>query len=175
MPAQPRERKKKRLPVSPSQRVKVDCLSCALCCTYIAVGIDGPRNAKAATEILWHLYHHDVSVYCDGDDEWMVQFETRCQNLLPDNRCAIYETRPHICREYSEESCEINAEGEGLTFYAPGEFLEYLKQHRKRVYRAIADKYVPGPEHLGRAKPPARRGPKFEARFKRLRALGRSA
>ena len=177
MPAEtPRPKaNKKRLPVAEVERSPVGCLECALCCTYIAVGIDGPRNAKAATEILWHLYHRDVSIYCDGDNEWMVQFESRCRHLLADNRCAIYETRPHICRDYSEKSCEVNSEGEGMTFYTPAEFLAYLERKKKRVYRAIRDKYVPNEEHLGNGKSAPRRGPNFETRFKRLRALGQRA
>lgn len=182
MPAAPKPKPKKKLPPSASAkkhlpivaspRQQVGCLTCGLCCTYIAVGIDGPKNAKAATEILWHLYHEGVSIYQDGDDEWMVQFESRCRHLLDDNKCAIYAQRPHICREYSEVSCEVNSEGTGLTFYAPDEFLDYLASKHKRIYRAIRDTHVPPRELLSRAKPNGRRQEPFEARFARLRALG---
>jgi Fe-S-cluster containining protein len=163
---------KKRLPVVGSPRQQVGCLTCGLCCTYIAVGIDGPKSAKAASEILWHLYHEGVSIYQDGDDEWMVQFESRCRHLRDDNKCGIYEKRPHICREYSEVSCEVNAEGTGITFYAPDEFLDYLALKHKRVYRAISATHVPARELLGRVGPSGRRDEPFEARFARLRALG---
>ena len=163
---------KKRLPIVTPSRESVACLTCGLCCTYIAVGIDGPRNAKAASEILWHLYHEGVSIYRDGDDEWMVQFESRCRHLLEDNKCGIYEKRPHICREYSEVSCEVNSEGTGTTFYAPAEFLEYLEQKHKRIYRAISETHVPARELLGRAPPSGRKHEPFEARFARLRARG---
>jgi Fe-S-cluster containining protein len=163
---------KRRLPVLKPQRTAVPCLTCGLCCTYIAVGIDGPNNAKAATEILWHLYHHGVSIYRDGDNEWMVQFESRCRHLRDDNKCAIYDKRPHICREYSEVSCEVNAEDTGLTFYAPDEFLESLALKHKRIYRAIQQSHVPAAELLGRAGKSARRHEPFEARFARLRARG---
>jgi Fe-S-cluster containining protein len=162
---------KVHLPVV-AARNPVGCLTCGLCCTYIAVAIDGPISAKAATEILWHLYHDGISVYRDGDDEWMVQFESRCRHLLPDNKCAIYEQRPHICREYSEESCEVNAEGEGVTFYAPDEFLAYLEKKNKRIYKKIMDTHVPDRALLGRAAGPVRNHEPFEARFLRLRALG---
>jgi Fe-S-cluster containining protein len=155
--------------VAPPRR-QVGCLTCALCCSYIAVEIDGPDSVKAATEILWHLYHHHVSVYRDGDDDWVVQFETRCRHLLDDNKCAIYETRPHICREYSEESCEVNAEDEGQTFYTPEAFLAYLQQRNKRIYAGVRKAYMPSSEHLGAVTPPARRGPSFERRYKALRA-----
>jgi uncharacterized protein len=161
---------KVRLPVV-AERKPVGCLTCGLCCTYIAVSIDGPISAKAASEILWHLYHDGISIYRDGDDEWMVQFESRCRHLLPDNMCAIYEQRPHICREYSEESCEVNAEGEGVTFYAPDEFLNYLEQHHKRLYKKIAKTHMPDRALLGRIGPIRNHEP-FQARFLRLRALG---
>lgn len=164
---------KKRLPVVAAPlRAQVGCLTCGLCCTYIAVSIDGPISAKAASEILWHLYHEGVSIYRDGDDEWMVQFESRCRHLLVDNKCGIYDKRPHICREYSEVSCEVNSEGTGTTFYAPGEFLAYLASKRKRIYRAISQTHVPAPELLGRAGSPRRKHEPFEARFARLRAQG---
>lgn len=172
-PAKKRKKKapaKVHLPVV-AARQPVGCLTCGLCCTYIAVAIDGPINAKAASEILWHLYHDGISIYRDGDDEWMVQFESRCRHLLPDNKCAIYDQRPHICREYSEESCEVNAEGVGITFYAPDEFLVYLEQKHKRIYKAIIDTHVPPRALLGRTGPVRNHEP-FEARFQRLRALG---
>ncbi len=124
------------------------CLTCGLCCSYIAVEIDGPSSVKSATEILWHLYHHNVSVYRDNDDDWVVQFETRCRHLADDNKCAIYETRPHICREYSEQTCEVNAEDQGITFYSPEEFLAYLKGRNRRIYAAVEKRFMPGPEHL---------------------------
>jgi uncharacterized protein len=160
----------RRLPIVPAPRNQVGCLTCALCCSYIAVEIDAPSSVKSATEILWHLYHHQVSVYRDSDDDWVVQFETRCRHLLPDNKCGIYATRPHICREYSEESCEVNAEDEGTTFYTPQAFLDYLKGRSKRIYAAVAKQYMPAPEQLGPAAKPAS-GPaeSFETRFRALR------
>jgi Fe-S-cluster containining protein len=171
-PTPKRAKPKRRLPVL-AERTQVGCLTCGLCCTYIAVGIDGPTNAKSATEILWHLYHEGVSIYRDGDNEWMVQFESRCRHLLDDNKCGIYEQRPHICRDYSEVSCEVNAEGMGTTFYSPAEFLTWLGKTRKSVYRAIADTHVPSANKLGRSTGAAARAHEpFEAHFLRLRALG---
>jgi Fe-S-cluster containining protein len=161
----------RRLPLVPAPRTQVGCLTCALCCSYIAVEIDAPSSVKSATEILWHLYHHQVSVYRDSDDEWVVQFETRCRHLQADNKCGIYETRPHICREYSEDSCEVNAEDEGTTFYTPQAFLDYLQGRSKRVYAAVAKAYMPAPEQLGApTREPVRSGPSFETRFRSLRA-----
>jgi Fe-S-cluster containining protein len=165
---------KRRLPVvATAEPVKVGCLTCALCCSYIAVEIDAPRSVKNATEILWHLYHHQVSVYRDSDDDWVVQFETRCRHLLADNKCGIYATRPHICREYSDDSCEVNAEDEGTTFYTPEAFLNYLKGRSRRIYDAVSKGFMPAPEHLGAVPVPVakRSAPSFDARFRALRQL----
>ena len=103
-------------------------------------------------------------------DEWVVQFETRCRHLQDDNKCGIYETRPQICREYSEESCEVNADDEGTTFYTPQAFLDYLKTRSKRIYAAVEKSYLPAEKHLGAVPVPARngRGKSFEARFRAL-------
>jgi Fe-S-cluster containining protein len=140
---QPKPSSRKSLPMMPTPREQVDCLACGLCCTYISLEINGPTTVKRASEILWQLYHERVSVYRDSDDEWYVQFETRCQHLQADNKCGIYEQRPHVCREYSEVSCEINAEDAGQSFYNAAEFLEFLKVKRKRVYAQLSDGFMP--------------------------------
>lgn len=174
--APPPARQKLHLPLAapalpPQEREPIGCLTCALCCSYIAVAIDGPDSVKSATEILWHLYHDYVSVYRDSDDEWMVQFETRCRHLQDDNKCAIYDTRPHICRTYSELTCEVNADDEGTNFYSPESFLRYLETRSKRIYAGVKKGYMPGAEHLAPRKLGVRRQPpRFEQRFFALRA-----
>ncbi|HEY6877636.1 MAG TPA: YkgJ family cysteine cluster protein [Polyangiales bacterium] len=162
---------KRNLPITLDRKGNVPCLKCGLCCSYIAVAIDAPDSVKAATEILWHLYHDYVSVYRDSDDEWMVQFETRCRHLASDNKCKIYETRPHICRTYSEDTCEVNADDEGMSFYSPDTFLAYLQTRSKRIYAGVQKGYLPGPEHLKPRKLGTDRAPpRFEQRFQVLRA-----
>jgi hypothetical protein len=134
------------LPViqEPKAAGRVSCLQCAKCCTYVAVGINAPTSPKLATEILWHLYHQGVSVCRDEAGEWYVQFEARCKNLGEGNLCSVYLNRPHICRAYSDELCEVNAPQKDLIeFRDPQPFLDYLRMKRPKVYRAIAAKYVP--------------------------------
>ena len=132
----------------------VSCLQCAKCCTYVAVGINAPTTPKLATEILWHLYHRGVSVCRDEAGEWYVQFEARCKNLGTGNMCEVYLTRPHICRDYDDQSCEVNAPQKDLIeFKEPQVFLEYLRAKRPKVYKAIATQYVP-PVHQPAPLPP---------------------
>jgi Fe-S-cluster containining protein len=151
-------------------RQPVSCLNCGLCCSYVAVEIDEPTTIKAATDILWYLYHQNICIYAEGD-EWMVQIEARCQHYQDDHKCAIYETRPKICRDYDETNCEINAEEVGNVFYTPGEFLAYLAQHYKRIHTLVKKRYMPPADTLdGRPIGRKRVGP-FKPRYEGLRAL----
>jgi len=120
----------------------IECTDCAKCCTYVAVGINPPTRARWATDILWYLYHEAVSVYRDGDGEWMVQFETRCRHLAFNKLCRIYPNRPHICRSFDNRSCEVNDPGGGQLFETPEQFLLYMSTERPRLYRFISKQHV---------------------------------
>lgn len=164
---------KVKLPVIQEQEPpapgRVSCLQCAKCCTYVAVGINAPTTPKLATEILWHLYHQGVSVCRDEAGDWYVQFEARCKNLGEGNLCSVYLNRPHICRAYDDQACEVNAPQAGLIeFTEPRRFLEYLRVKRPKVYKAIAKTHVP-PEHqpVPAATHPPKPGP--ERALKRVR------
>lgn len=155
------------LPILPSGQVP--CLSCGLCCSYVGVEIDGPETLRGATNILWYMYHPGVSVFFDEDD-WMVQFETRCQHQLPDNRCGIYETRPQICREFDETGCEVNADQVGRTLYSVREFLEYLEQNHKRIHTLVRKRFLPPEDSLdGRVLNPSKPKP-YRERYESIRA-----
>ncbi|HET8940095.1 MAG TPA: YkgJ family cysteine cluster protein [Polyangiales bacterium] len=145
------------------------CTSCGLCCSYVAIEVDTPKTVKQATQLLWYVYHEGVSLYVN-DDDWMVQFDTTCIHLQPDYRCGVYETRPHICREFSEQDCEINTGDDGRTFYTASEFLEHLAQTRPRVHAVVKKSFSPPAEG------PRTRLTPFEHRFRavmsRRSALG---
>ena len=81
----------------PEEKPLVQCLDCAKCCTYVAVGINAPTKPRYATDILWYLYHDKVKVYLDGDGEWCVMFETRLPK--PGGRLSLRGLRgpaPHL-------------------------------------------------------------------------------
>jgi uncharacterized protein len=139
---------------SVSEAAQVPCLSCGLCCSYIAVDIEDPSTLRGATNILWYLYHEGVGVYTDGE-EWMVTFDTRCRHLLDDNRCRIYETRPQICREFDETGCEVNADELGTTFATAPSFLAWLEQNHRRIHTLLSKRYRPGEDLM--TAPPAQR------------------
>jgi Fe-S-cluster containining protein len=129
------------IPAAPA--ALVPCTSCGKCCTYVAVGINAPTTPRTATDVLWYLYHENVSVYRDSGGEWAVMFDARCRHLQDDLLCAVYADRPHICRAFDNTGCEVNAPGGMTIFRRPSEFLDYLKAKRPKVYRTIAKKYVP--------------------------------
>jgi len=127
------------------------------------VGINTPTTARYATDILWYLYHEKVYVYVDGGGEWSVHFEARCKNLGDDLLCGVYESRPHICRAFDNETCEVNdREHESLTFREPAEFLAWLKAHKPRLFAKIEKRFIPralrgGEETVARPRARARR------------------
>ena len=85
------------------------CDQCtALCCSYITQELDTPRSMHAFDVLLWQVAHKGVHIFKDGNG-WYLLCQTRCEFLLPDNRCGIYERRPIICREHSNEACERDA------------------------------------------------------------------
>ena len=141
------------LPLAPS--ILVPCTRCAKCCTYVGVGINAPHSLRYATDVLWYLYHENVSVQRDDQGEWTVYFETRCRNLQDDLLCGVYESRPMVCREFDNTTCEVNAPGGGQVFSEPAQFLDWLRARRPRLYAKLARKYVP-PALARPARRPAR-------------------
>jgi hypothetical protein len=130
--------------IAPAGGLK-QCTECGKCCTYVSVEINPPRGLRDATDILWYLYHENVSIYRDGDGEWSVVFETRCRNLQTDLLCGIYPERPHICRDFDNTTCDVNDPVGGLSFESAEQFLDYLKARRPALYRRVAQAFVPQP------------------------------
>jgi Fe-S-cluster containining protein len=91
---------------------KPTCTGCvAHCCRYVSVEIDTPDTKWQYDQILWMLIHENVSVYVEHDGLYYVEFRTRCSALDEANLCKIYENRPRLCREYSNETCPVWNEG----------------------------------------------------------------
>ena len=131
------------LPMAPAAAPLVVCTECGKCCTYVSVGINEPSSLRNASDILWYLYHEKVSIYRDGDGEWSVVFETRCRHLEGSLLCAVYPERPIICRDFDNMTCDVNDPEGGLAFATPEEFLSWLRRKRPRLYRRLAERYVP--------------------------------
>ena len=85
---------------------EVLCDHCtAKCCRYFALPIEIPEEWRDFEFIRWYLLHERATVFTDEGD-WYLMVHTACRHLQADHRCGIYDTRPHICREYSTDNCE---------------------------------------------------------------------
>ncbi len=81
------------------------------CCTYITQKINGPRSKYDFEHLLWQVSHDGVEAYKDSDG-WYLLSQGRCEHLLADGRCDIYEKRPDICRDHSNDFCEFDEPAE---------------------------------------------------------------
>lgn len=101
-PKKPRA-KPRRQDMSPGE---VLCKYCpAKCCHYFALPIDTPTTWKDFDSVRWFLMHDRASVFTD-EGTWYLLVHTSCRHLRSDNLCAVYHTRPQICRAYSTTNCE---------------------------------------------------------------------
>lgn len=115
------------------------CSFCAgsKCCSYVTQQIDTPKSKADFETLLWQVSHQNVGTYKD-EDGWFLIFDTKCSHLLPDGGCGIYEVRPEICREHSNDYCEYDAPAEdGFDLYFPdyASLLKYCKKRFKRWKR----------------------------------------
>ena len=99
----------------------------AKCCRYYSLPLDTPTRRKDFDALRWFLLHGKTSIYVEKKT-WYLQVHTDCRQLLPDNRCGIYETRPQICREHSTKDCEYDDDWTYDLFFETAEQLvEYVE------------------------------------------------
>ncbi len=106
----------------------------AKCCNYVTQAIDTPRSIQEFDTLLWQLTHPNVQAYKD-EDGWFLIFFTTCKFLEKDGRCGIYETRPQMCRDYSNDYCEFDSpaeEGFELFFDSYESLLKYCRKRFKK-------------------------------------------
>ncbi|HEY5601677.1 MAG TPA: YkgJ family cysteine cluster protein [Gammaproteobacteria bacterium] len=99
----------KRTKVTPENK----CTLCrhSICCTYITHQVETPRSMKDFDYLLWLVSHRNVSLFQD-EDGWFLSAANPCLHLQPDGGCGIYEKRPQICREHSNDCCEFDGPAE---------------------------------------------------------------
>ena len=103
-----------------------------ICCTYITQEIDTPRSKQDYEYLLWLVSHDHVEVYYDEDEGWFLLVQGRCTHILPDGKCGIYEARPQICRDHTNDYCEFDSASEdGFDLYFRN-YDELLKHCKKR-------------------------------------------
>jgi Fe-S-cluster containining protein len=126
--------KKKTIPILPEKMTpenKCDFCTNSKCCTYFTEQLATPKKKTDFDHMLWQISHQDARIYKD-EDGWFLLIERPCTHLQPDGRCGIYETRPQVCRDYSNDYCEYDAPAEdGFDLYFDG-YDALLKYCRKR-------------------------------------------
>ncbi len=124
--------KKVEIEITPENK----CSFCtgSICCTYMTHHIEAPRSKEDFKQLLWQVSHDHVQIYKD-EDGWCLLIDGHCQHLLANGDCSIYESRPSICREHSNDYCEYDApseEGFDLYFRNYEELLRYCKKRFKK-------------------------------------------
>jgi Fe-S-cluster containining protein len=117
---------------------KVLCEYCtAKCCRYFALPMDEPETFEDYEYIRWFLLHDRAAVFKEKDTWYLLVF-TECRHLQPDNRCGIYETRPHVCRDYSTKNCEYEDDWT-YDFYLerPEQVAEYMEATLQKKGQSI--------------------------------------
>ena len=122
------------IPIRPEKMTpETKCGYCtnSKCCTYITQEIPTPRSKDDFDHLLWQVSHQNVGVYKD-DEGWTLLVDNPCLHLQPDGRCGIYETRPRVCRDHTNDYCEFDAPAEdGFDLYFPT-YETLLKYCQKR-------------------------------------------
>jgi len=83
----------------------------SICCTYITHQIDTPRSMEDFDYLIWQVSHENVALFKD-EDGWFLSVAGRCAHIMPNGMCGIYDHRPQICREHSNECCEFDGAAE---------------------------------------------------------------
>ena len=106
------------------------CENCnGKCCRYVALEIDAPESLEEFEDIKWYVVHKNINVYVDEDYEWHIEFLTPCEYLDEEGKCKIYDKRPQICREYSQEEClHHNSYEEEYTFQSLEDVEKYIEE-----------------------------------------------
>ncbi len=113
---------------------KCDLCVAKKCCTYITQELPTPRSKADFEHFLWQVSHEDVGIYKD-EDGWFLLVDRPCMHLGPKGMCKIYDRRPDVCREYSNDFCEYDEPAEkGFELYFPDydSLRKYCKKRFKR-------------------------------------------
>jgi Fe-S-cluster containining protein len=103
------------------------------CCTYVTHHIDTPKTKADFDYLLWQISHKDIQLFKD-EDGWFLSILQPCLHLLPDGGCGIYDVRPMICREHSNEYCEFDSSAEeGFDLFFDG--YESLNNYCKKRFK----------------------------------------
>ena len=105
------KKKNKHIPVEITPETKCSFCVGSKCCSYITQEIETPRKKYDFEHLLWQISHENIHVYQD-DDGWYLMIMTTCLHLQSNGGRGIYERRPQICRDHSNDFCEYDEPAE---------------------------------------------------------------
>ena len=120
---------------------KLTCDECdGKCCKYVITEIDCPEGLEDFEDIKWYVCHENVYVYVEEDGTWNLEFITPCKFLGEKNKCLIYDKRPRICREFSQDECPFhNTYKELFRFEKPEDVEKYVENIFKKGLHVIPE------------------------------------
>ena len=128
----------KMVDVSKAGKIKIDkkCSKCkkSICCVSINQKIPTPKSKEDFDHLLWQVSHDNINIFKDSDG-WFLLINTRCNHLLEGGVCGIYDKRPWVCREYSNDFCEFDEsieEASELFFETHKKLEKYCRKRFKK-------------------------------------------
>lgn len=106
---------------------EIECNCCKDYCKHISIEIDAPQTEEEFQNIRGHLLHKNIGISIveseneevdeDNDENeleerWFLEVLTPCKKLDSHEKCSIYDSRPPICKQEDEETCEESDENE---------------------------------------------------------------
>ena len=93
-----------------NDRVSGKCSRCGKCCREIYLSVDKAYTENGLDHLEWARYHGLNIAYREdsiGRRIWGIELNTPCMHLQEEEdgktSCAIYQTRPQMCRDYTGE------------------------------------------------------------------------
>ena len=117
----------------------------SICCNSINQQVPTPRSKSDFDHLLWQVAHEGINLFKDSDG-WFLHIETGCAHLQTGGFCGIYDKRPAVCRDYSNDFCELDEsipEGSEMFFSTYEQLEQYcrtrFKHWDKRLDLAFAE------------------------------------
>ena len=97
------------------RRIRLDCLACGACCLSNEVVLDDEDAKRFVAANRRDLLRPPYARRADGKLVLRLDAKHACHHKRDDNKCAVYDIRPGMCREFPVGSeCCLSARAEEL-------------------------------------------------------------
>ena len=78
------------------------CKMCGSCCSYLTIGSINSDSSYAEPDTVKFLEYHGVQIVDNPvvKGTKTLKVPVKCNNLLPNGKCGIYESRPDVCKNF---------------------------------------------------------------------------